>query len=87
MQRPVAIVTYLILTALFPIIFRCINRKATWYSILCALAAELIIYFDHFCYYESRGLMIIITVIQIVVMSIFTFLLNLIGNKKSKSLQ
>ncbi len=84
MQRPVAIVTYLVLTIILPVVFRCVNRKATWYSILCAVAAELIIYWDHFCYYESRGLMIIITIIQIAVMSILTFLLNLIG-KKSKS--
>lgn len=81
---PAPIYTYLVLTVLLPVIFRLINRKFTWLSIICAAIMEIIMYWDHFCYYESRGLMMYMTLIQIVIMSIIAASLNLIGKKKER---
>lgn len=78
------IYTYPILAITLPIVFRLINRKLTWLSIICAIIIELIMYWDEFCYYEARPLMIVFTLIQIVVMVIVTIILNLIGKKRHK---
>ena len=84
MDRPIFIYTCSALTIVLPIIFRLINRKLTWTSILCAITIELIMYWDHFSYYESRGLTIYATIIQVVIMVIITIILNLIGKKVNK---
>ena len=84
MYRPILIYTYLALAIVLPVIFRLINRKLTWVSILCAVAVELIMYWDHFCYYETRGLTIYFTIIQVVIMVIITIILNLVGKKANK---
>lgn len=82
MYRPILLYTYLVLTVLFPIIFRLINRKLTWLSIVSAVAVELIMYWDHFCYYESRGLAIYVTLIQILIMILIIIIINLIDKKE-----
>lgn len=84
MDRPILIYTYLALTIVLPIIFRLINRKLTWASIPCAVAIELIMYWDHFSYYEARDLTIYATIIQVVIMVILTIVLNLVGKKANK---
>ena len=82
MHRPILLYSYLVFTILFPLVFRLINRKLTWISIVCAVVVELIMYWDHFCYYESRGLTIYLTLIQIVIMIVITIMLNLIKKNK-----
>ena len=72
---------YPILAMVLPGIFRLINRKLTWQSIPCAVIIEMILYWDEFCYYEARGLMIYLTLIQVAVMIIVCILLNLLRKK------
>lgn len=84
MDRPILIYTYLVLTILLPVIFRLVNRKLTWASILCAVVIEVILYWDHFAYYESRCFTIYTTIIQAVIMVIITIVLNLLGKKANK---
>lgn len=76
------IYTYPILTVVLPIVFRSVNRKLTWLSLIFAVIIELIMYWDEFCYYEAIGLMIYFTLIQVVVMSVICILLNLIKKNK-----
>lgn len=85
-MRPFPCYLYSVLTVVLPIIFRLISRKITWASMICAVVIECVVYWDHFCYYESRELMIYLTIIQIVIMIIITVLFNLIGKKKAKKL-
>lgn len=76
------IYTYPILTIVLPVCFRLINRNLTWLSIICAVIIEIIMYWDEFCYYEARGLMIYLTLIQVVIMSVLCILINLIKKNK-----
>ena len=73
---------YPILAFFMPVVLRLINRRLTWISIPITVIIELIIYMDEFGYYESRPLMIILTLIQIILMAILIIILSLIGNKK-----
>jgi len=77
------IYTYSVLALLLPIVFRLINRKLTFFSIVCAIIIELVIYWDEFCYYEGRPFMILFTIIQILVMIIISVILSVLGKKKS----
>lgn len=79
------IYTYLILTITLPVILRLISRKLTWFSIILAVITEIIIYWNEFCYYESRGIIIYITIIQVATMSIVCILLNLLRKKVIKN--
>ena len=45
---------------------------------------ELIINWDNFMYYESRGLMILFTLAQVAVMTVFILLLKYIGAKTKR---
>ena len=48
---------------------------------LLAVTVEVIINWVNFCYYESRGLMILFTFVQIAVMAILILILKAIGSK------
>lgn len=72
---------YPTLAIVLPGIFRLINRKLTWMSIPCAVIIEIIMYWDEFCYYEARGLMIYLTLIQVIVMSVICIVLSLLRKK------
>ena len=74
----------LVLTILPPIVFFLINRKYVWLSLLLTAIAEVIINWTEFCYYESRGLMIIFTSVQIAVMAIVILILGLVIPKKKQ---
>lgn len=74
----------LVLTILPPIVFFLINRKYVWLSLLLTAIAEVIINWTEFCYYESRGLMIIFTSVQIAVMAIIILILGLVIPKKKQ---
>ena len=69
----------------FNIYFACciyfIGRRYVWFSILLAVTVEVIINWVNFCYYESRGLMILFTFVQIAVMAILILILKAIGSK------
>ena len=74
----------LVLTILPPIVFFLINRKYVWLSLLLTAIAEVIINWTEFCYYESRGLLIIFTSVQIAVMAIIILILGLVIPKKKQ---
>lgn len=72
------------LTFIFPIVVFFINRRYVWFSILLTVLIELIINWGNFCYYESRGLMIIVTLIQIAVMAIIILILSAVASKRKR---
>ena len=74
----------LVLTILPPIVFFLINRKYVWFSLLLTTIAEMIINWTEFCYYESCGLLIIFTSVQIAVMAIIILILGLVIPKKKQ---
>lgn len=73
-----------LLTFILPIVVYFINRRYVWFSILLTVIVEVIINWDNFCYYESRGLMILATFVQIVVMAIIILLLKAVGSKRKR---
>ena len=70
-----------LLTFILPVVFYFINRRYVWFSILLTVIVEVIINWVNFCYYESRGLMILFTFVQIAVMAILILILKAIGSK------
>ena len=70
-----------LLTFILPVVFYFIGRRYVWFSILLAVTVEVIINWVNFCYYESRGLMILFTFLQIDVMAILILILKAIGSK------
>ena len=69
------------LTFILPVVSYFINRRYVWFSILLAVTVEVIINWVNFCYYESRGLMILFTFAQIAVMAILILILKAVGPK------
>ena len=51
------------LTFILPVVFFFVSRKYAWFSILLTVLVEIIINWGNFCYYESRGLMIFVTLL------------------------
>ena len=72
-----------LLTFVFPVVFFFVNRKYVWFSILLTVLVEIIINWGNFAYYESRGLMIFVTLIQVIVMAMIILILRAIDIKKS----
>ena len=68
----------------FPIVFYFVNRRYVWCSILLTVLIELIINWGNFNYYESRGLMILVTLVQIAVMAIIILILKAVASKRKK---
>ena len=71
-----------LLTFVTPILFFLISRKYVWLSIPLTVLVELLVNWRNFTYYESRGLMISVTLFQLVVMAIVIILLNTVLSKK-----
>ncbi len=69
------------LTFILPVVSYFINRRYVWFSILLTVIVEVIINWGNFCYYESRGLMILVTFVQIAVMAILILILKAVGPK------
>lgn len=72
------------LTFLLPVVWYFINRRSVWFSILLTVIVEVIINWGNFCYYESRGLMILVTLVQIALMNVTILLLKLLKAVVSK---
>ena len=66
----------LILTVVPPIVIFLISRRYVWFSIPLTALVELVINWGNFCYYESRGLMIAFTLMQLAVMAALILLLK-----------
>ncbi len=73
-----------LLTFILPVAFYVIKRRYIWVSILLTVIIELIINWDNFLYYESRGIIILFTLAQVVVMAAFIRLLKYIGAKTKR---
>ena len=73
-----------LLTFILPIVFFLVNRRYVWCSIPLAVLAELIIHGGDFSYYESRGLMILVTFVQVAVMAILIFILKSFARRRKK---
>ena len=71
-----------ILTIVVPIMLFLINRKYVWFSIPLAVLVQLMVRWDEFCYYESRGLWILFTLLQIAVMVIVIWILSAAASKR-----
>ncbi len=71
-----------LLTFVTPILFFLISRKYVWLSIPLTAFVELLVNWRNFTYYESRGLMISVTLFQLVVMAIVIILLTTVLSKK-----
>ena len=72
------------LTFLLPIAMFFINCKYICFSILFTVLADLIIYWDNFCYCESHGLMILFTLIQAAVMVVVILILRTAATKRKQ---
>ena len=72
------------LTFILPVVFFFVNRRYVWFSILVTLLVEIIINWGSVCYYESRGLMIFVTLIQVAVMSIIILILKAVALKRKR---
>lgn len=71
-----------LLTFVTPILFFLISRKYVWLSIPLTVLVELLVNWGNFTYYESRGLMILVTLFQLVVMAVIIILLRSAFTKK-----
>lgn len=74
----------LILTVVPPIVIFLIARRYVWLSILLTALVELVINWGNFCYYESRGLMIVFTLMQLAVMAAIILLLKAVVPKRKQ---
>lgn len=73
-----------LLTFILPVVFYFVNRRYVWCSILLAVLVGLIINWGNFNYYESRGLMILVTLVQVAVMDIIILILRAVTPKRQK---
>ena len=73
-----------LLTLILPVVFYFVNRRYVWCSILLAVLVGLIINWGNFNYYESRGLMILVTLVQVAVMAIIILILRAVTPKRQK---
>ena len=71
-----------LLTFILPVVFYFVNRRYVWCSILLAVLVGLIINWGNFNYYESRGLMILVTLVQVAVMAIIILILRAVTPKR-----
>ena len=72
------------LTVIVPVVFFFVDRRYVWFSILLTVLVEIMINWDNFRYYESRGLMIFVTLIQVTVMSIIILILKAVAPKRKR---
>lgn len=73
-----------LLTFILPVASYFIARRYVWFSILLTVIVEVIVNWGNFCYYESRGLMILVTFAQIAVMAILILILKAAGSKAKR---
>ena len=71
-----------LLTFVTPILFFLISRKYVWLSIPLTVLVELLVNWRKFTYYESRGLMILVTLFQLAIMAVVIILLRSAFTKK-----
>ena len=73
-----------LLTFVTPILFFLISRKYVWLSIPLTVLVELLVNWRNFTYYESRGLMILVTLFQLAIMAGLAFVIILLRSAFTK---
>lgn len=76
------LIVYPVLAVLCIALFYSLKPQFAWISIPCTVIIELFLYWEIFSYYEARGLMILLTMLQIVIMAIILFVLRWRSIKK-----
>ena len=76
-----AIFVYPVLALVLPIVFYTVKCRLIWPSIVLAVIVDLLMYWPEYRYYESRGLLILFTLAQIVVMAVIILILKFIDAK------
>ena len=72
-----------LLTFVTPILFFLISRKYVWLSIPLTVLVELLVNWRNFTYYESRGLMILVTLFHLTIMAVIILLRSAFTKKKT----
>ena len=72
------------LTVIVPVVFFFVDRRCVWFSILLTVLVEIMINWGNFRYYESRSLMIFVTLIQVAVMAIIILILKAVDLKRKR---
>ena len=83
-QFRAAIIGFAISAIVLPVVFYFVKRRFVWVSVALAVALDLVLYWPEFCYYESRGLFICVTLAQIAVMAIIILAFKVISAKTKK---
>lgn len=73
-----------LLTFLLPVAFFLIKRRYVWLSIPLTATIELMVRWGDFTYYESRGLLMFFTAVQLAVMAVVILSLKFIDAKRKK---
>lgn len=60
-----------------PIVFWLISRKGAWFSLPFAVLLDVVLYWQEYGYYESRGLFAYATLVQLAIMAVILLLLGL----------
>ena len=72
-----------LLTFVTPILFFLISRKYVWLSIPLTVLVALLVNWRNSTYYESRGLMILVTLFQLAIMAVIILLRSAFTKKKT----
>lgn len=76
------IIGFAITAIVFPGVFYIVKPRFVWLSIGLAIVVDLLVCWSEFNYYESRGLLVLIIFMQIIVMAIIISSLNLVNAKR-----
>lgn len=77
-----AIIGLAITAIVLPTVIFFVKRRFSWLSMALAVVIDLAIYWPEFSYYESRGIFICATFVQLVIMAIIILALNLVVAKR-----
>lgn len=70
-----AIIGFAIAMIVLPVAFWLVGRKFAWFSLPFAVLLDLAAYWPEYCYYESRGLFLYATLVQLAIMAVLVLLL------------
>ena len=74
-----AILVFCIVALALPVIFYFAWRRLIWFCPALAAVLDLVIFWSEFDYYESRGLFLYITLLQILAIAIIILILKFVA--------
>lgn len=77
-----AIIGLAITAIVLPTVIFFVKQRFAWLSMALAVMIDLVIYWPEFSYYESRGIFICATFVQLVIMAIIILVLKLVVAKR-----